>query len=41
MVQGPDDLWYTSPLHTYTDVIVSLLRGLQPTDIDFFLQSGN
>src|SRR5690606_8004992 len=41
MVQGPDELWYTSPVHTYTDVIVSLLRGLQPADIDFFLQSGN
>jgi hypothetical protein len=41
MVQGADDLWYTSPLHTYSDVVVSLLRGLQPADIDFFLQQGH
>jgi hypothetical protein len=41
MVQSADEHWYTSPVHTYTDVIVSLLRGLQPADIDFFLQSGN
>ena len=41
MVQGAGDLWYTSPLHTYSDVVVSLLRGLQPADIDFFLQQGH
>ncbi|MEO7126151.1 MAG: hypothetical protein ABI382_14210 [Nakamurella sp.] len=41
MVQGPDGQWYVSPLHTYSDVFVSLLRGLQPADIDFFLKQFN
>lgn len=37
MVKGTDGQWYVSPMHTYSDVFVSLLRGLQPGDIDFFL----
>jgi hypothetical protein len=38
MVQDSDGQWYVSPIHTYTDVVLSLLRGLQPADIDYFLQ---
>lgn len=42
MVQRPGDEWYVSPGHTFSDVFVSLLRGLQPGDIDYFLSlSGN
>lgn len=37
MVKGPGGQWYVSPLHTFTDIYVSLLRGLQPADIDYFL----
>lgn len=38
MTKANDGQWYVSPIHTYTDVILSLLRGLQPADIDYFLQ---
>ncbi len=38
MVQSPvDGKWYVSPLRTFSDVMVSLLSGLQPGDIDYFL----
>lgn len=37
MVQGGDDLWYVSPIHSYMDVFLSLLDGLEPADIDYFL----
>lgn len=41
MTQDTDGQWYVSPVHTYEDVVISLLRGLEPGDIDFFLQYGS
>lgn len=41
MVQGGDGQWYVSPIHTFSDLFLSLLRGLQPGDIDYFLSLGN
>jgi len=32
-----DGKWYVSPLRTYSGVLVSLLQGLQPGDIDYFI----
>ncbi|GGL93676.1 hypothetical protein [Nakamurella endophytica] len=29
--------WYASPLRSYSDLFVSLLKGLEPGDIDYFL----
>lgn len=37
MVQAGDGKWYVSPLRTTSDVLVSLLKGLEPTDIDYFI----
>ena len=37
MVQAGDGKWYVSPLRTTSDVMVSLLKGLEPTDIDYFI----
>jgi hypothetical protein len=37
MVQAGDGKWYVSPLRTMSDVMVSLLKGLQPADIDYFI----
>jgi hypothetical protein len=37
MVQAGDGKWYVSPLRTYSDVFVSLLKGLDPADIDYFI----
>jgi hypothetical protein len=37
MVQAGDGKWYVSPLRTYSDVFVSLLKGLVPADIDYFI----
>jgi len=33
--------WYVSPLRTYSGVLVSLLQGLEPGDIDFFVSLAN
>lgn len=41
MVQGADGQWYVSPIHTFSDLFLALLRGLQPGDIDYFLAHGN
>lgn len=41
MVQGPDGQWYVSPIHSFTDLFLSLLRGLEPGDIDYLLAQGN
>ncbi|MDQ2846049.1 MAG: hypothetical protein M3Y77_06805 [Actinomycetota bacterium] len=30
--------WYVSPLRTYSGVLLTLLKGLQPGDIDYLLQ---
>jgi len=38
MVQGADGKWYVSPLRTFSDVLVSLLSGLESGDIDYFLK---
>jgi hypothetical protein len=32
-----DGSWYVSPIRTGSDVFVSLLRGLEPADIDYFI----
>src|SRR6185312_1041996 len=32
-----DGKWYVSPLRTYSGVLVSLLKGLEPGDIDYFI----
>jgi hypothetical protein len=32
-----DGKWYVSPLRTYSGVLVSLLQGLEPGDIDYFI----
>jgi hypothetical protein len=37
MVQAGDGKWYVSPLRTFSDVVVSLLKGLQPSDVDYLL----
>ena len=37
MVQAGDGKWYVSPLRTFSDVLTSLLSGLQPGDIDYFM----
>ncbi len=29
--------WYVSPLRSYSNVLVTLLKGLQPSDVDYFL----
>lgn len=29
--------WYASPVRSYAEVFVSLLKGLQPGDIDYFI----
>jgi hypothetical protein len=38
MVQGADGKWYVSPLRTFSDVLTSLLSGLEAGDIDYFLK---
>jgi len=38
---GPDN-WYISPVRSFSDVVVSLLKGLQPGDIEHLISlSGN
>lgn len=37
MVQSSDGQWYVSIIDTYMDVVISLLRGLEPADIDYLL----
>lgn len=41
MTQSTGGQWFVSPLNTYSDVVLSLLKGLQPADIDFFLQQAH
>jgi hypothetical protein len=41
MVQAGDGKWYVSPLRTTSDVMVSLLKGLEPADIDYFISLAN
>jgi len=36
-----DGKWYVSPLRTYSGVLVSLLKGLEPGDIDYFISLAN
>jgi hypothetical protein len=38
MVQGGDGKWYVSPLRSFSDVLVSLLSGLESADIDYFIK---
>ncbi len=33
-----DGKWYVSPLRSYSGMLVSLLQGLQPADIDYFIE---
>jgi|GEM_PF-1085580 len=36
------DSWYVSPIRSFSDVFVSLLKGLQPGDVDYLISlSGN
>ncbi len=37
MVQAGDGQWYVSPIRTYSDVMTSLLSGLQPADVDYLI----
>ena len=32
-----DGKWYVSPLRSYSNLVVTFLKGLQPSDIDYFL----
>jgi hypothetical protein len=36
-----DGKWYVSPLRTYSGVVVSLLQGLEPGDIDYLISLAN
>ena len=37
-----DGQWYVSPVRSFSDVFVSLLKGLEPSDIDYFISlAGN
>jgi hypothetical protein len=38
LVQGGDGKWYVSPLRSFSDVLVSLLSGLESADIDYFIK---
>jgi hypothetical protein len=38
MVQGGDGKWYVSPLRSFSDVLTSLLSGLEAADIDYFIK---
>ncbi len=35
-----DGQWYVSPLRTYSNTMVSLLKGLQPGDLEYLLNGG-
>ncbi len=32
-----NDKWYVSPIRSYAEIFVGLLKGLQPADIDYFI----
>ena len=37
-----DGQWYVSPVRSFSDVFVSLLKGLEPGDVDYLISlSGN
>ncbi|GAA2002257.1 hypothetical protein JL107_01845 [Nakamurella flavida] len=37
-----DGKWYVSPIRTGSDVLISLMKGLEPADIDYFISlAGN
>lgn len=38
MTQDPtDSKWYASPMRSYAEIFVSLLKGLQPGDVDYLI----
>ena len=37
-----DEQWYVSPVRSFSDIFVSLLKGLQPSDVDYLISlAGN
>ncbi len=36
-VQGPDGKWYVSPIRSFSDIFVSLLKGLDSDDVDYLI----
>ena len=37
MVTQVDGKWYFSPIRSYAGIFTQLLKGLQPSDIDYFI----
>ena len=32
-----DGKWYVSPIRSFSDIFVSLLKGLEPGDVDYLI----